>query len=391
MDQKDIKRRLAAILVADVKGYSKLMRDDETATVQTLNEYLKVMTLLVEQHHGRVVNQTGDNMLAEFFSVVDAVQGAVAIQKELKVRNGELPFHRIMQFRIGINLGDVIVDDDDQIFGDGVNIAARLEGLSEPGGICISRTAFDQIEDKLPLGYEYLGERNVKNISKPVRAYRVLLDVVDTQRDAEPEPQRESDTGGGTWPSESFWEQLLKQKKSKHGRRTRERFIQKARFFGGILAVLFVIDILTGGGLWVQWPALAFGFLLFLSWNRGFEDNETDGKKQGSTRAERVYENVSKNGPKYLRIRVEPKGSADDPIGKLNIKVPVALLTAGVKLGSILPEHAKERINAALKEHGFDYDLTTMNKEKLDRLLQALSKGSLRMEKDNREIRFSCE
>jgi len=171
----DVKRRLAAIFSADVRDYSRLMRDDETATIRTLNAYREVMTTLVQQHHGRVVDSPGDNLLAEFASVVDGVQAATAIQKELKVRNAKLPKNRKMEFRIGINLGDIIVERD-RIYGDGVNIAARLEGLADPGGICISRTAYDQIEDKLPLAYEYLGEKTVKNIPKPIRAYRVLIE-----------------------------------------------------------------------------------------------------------------------------------------------------------------------------------------------------------------------
>lgn len=178
MSTADIRRKLAAILSADVKNYSGLMRNDEASTVRTLNEYRELMTTLIQQHHGRVVDSPGDNVLAEFASVVDGVQAAIAIQKELKARNAQLPVNRKMEFRIGINLGDIIVEDD-RIYGDGVNIAARLEALSDPGGICISRTAYDQIEDKLPLGYEYLGEKTVKNIPKPIRAYKVLVEPED--------------------------------------------------------------------------------------------------------------------------------------------------------------------------------------------------------------------
>jgi adenylate cyclase len=133
------------------------------------------MTELIRQHRGRVVDSPGDNVLAEFTSVVDGVQCAVAVQKELQARNAELPEDRRMEFRIGINLGDVI-EEEDRIYGDGVNITARLEALADPGGICVSKTAFDQIETKLPLGYEYLGEQPVKNIPKPVGAYRVLME-----------------------------------------------------------------------------------------------------------------------------------------------------------------------------------------------------------------------
>ena len=145
------------------------------ATVRTLTSYRNVISSLIKQHNGTVIDSPGDNLLAEFVSVVDAVQCAVAVQKELKARNDELPENRRMQFRIGINLGDVI-QEDNRIYGDGVNIAARLEGLAEPGGICISKTAFDHIENKLPYGYDYLGDQTVKNIAKPVGAYRVMLE-----------------------------------------------------------------------------------------------------------------------------------------------------------------------------------------------------------------------
>ncbi len=175
MAEGSYKRKLAAVFSADVVGYSRLMGEDEAATVRTLEIYKGVMSELIRQHRGRVVDSPGDNMLAEFPSVVDAVQCAVAVQKELQARNADLPENRKMQFRIGINLGDVI-EEQDRIYGDGVNIAARLESCADPGGICVSKTAFDHIETKLPLGYEYLGEKEVKNIAKPVGAYRVLME-----------------------------------------------------------------------------------------------------------------------------------------------------------------------------------------------------------------------
>jgi len=175
MATEGFKRKLAAILSADVVGYSRLMGEDEATTVRTLETYKRVISDLIHQHRGRVVDAPGDNILAEFASVVDAVQCAVAAQKEIQARNLELPENRKMQFRIGINLGDVI-EEGDRLYGDGVNIAARLETLAEPGGICVSKTAFDHIESKLPLGYEYLGEQTVKNIAKPVPAYKVLME-----------------------------------------------------------------------------------------------------------------------------------------------------------------------------------------------------------------------
>ena len=186
MTEEGFKRKLTTILSADVAEYSRLMGEDETATVKTLTAYRGIMTELIKQHRGRVVDSPGDNLLAEFTSVVDAVHCAVAVQKEFQARNAELPENRRMEFRIGVNLGDVI-EEEDRIYGDGVNIAARLEALADPGGICVSKTAFDQIETKLPLGYEYLGEQEVKNIAKPVGAYRVLMEPRVTVAEAREE------------------------------------------------------------------------------------------------------------------------------------------------------------------------------------------------------------
>jgi adenylate cyclase len=175
MTQEGLKRKLTVILSADAEGYSRLMGANEESTIRTLTRYIETMTQCVQHHRGRVVDAPGDNLLAEFASVVDAVGCAAAIQKKLFELNAKLPAERKMQFRIGINLGDV-VEEGDRIYGDGVNIAARLEGLAEGGGICISRSAYDQVKNKLELGYKYLGEHTVKNIADPVRVYRVLME-----------------------------------------------------------------------------------------------------------------------------------------------------------------------------------------------------------------------
>ena len=175
MAKEGFKRKLAAIFSADVKGYSRLMGENEEATVRTLTAYRDILSTLIQQHNGNVVDSTGDNLLAEFSSVVDAVNCAVAIQKQIRARNEPLPANRRMQFRIGINLGDV-VEEEGRIYGDGVNIAARIEALADAGGICISRNVFEQVKNKLKLGYEYLGEHSVKNIAEPVRVYRILME-----------------------------------------------------------------------------------------------------------------------------------------------------------------------------------------------------------------------
>ena len=170
-----MERRLAAILAADVFGYSRLMGQDEEATLRTLSAYRKIIDSLIDSHRGRFVNAAGDSVLAEFSSVVEAVNCAVEIQTGLKAENTALPQESRMEFRIGVNLGDVMAEGA-QIYGDGVNVAARLESLADPGGICLSGTVHDQVRDKLSLAFEDRGEQIVKNIARPIRVWRVSLD-----------------------------------------------------------------------------------------------------------------------------------------------------------------------------------------------------------------------
>ena len=174
MTNNGIRRKLKAIFSADVQGYSKLMGDDDEYTVNTITTYREIMSALIEKYHGRVVDAPGDNILAEFDSSQEAVLCAIEIQRKLETENGKLPDNRRMNFRIGINLGDII-HKNDRIYGDGVNIAARLQNLADPGGICISRGVFEHVEGKLDIGFADLGPHTVKNIRKPVRVFKVLL------------------------------------------------------------------------------------------------------------------------------------------------------------------------------------------------------------------------
>jgi len=192
-----MERKLTAILSADVEGYSRLMGEDEEATIRTLTSYREVMTPLIRMHRGRVVDSPGDNLLAEFTSVVDAVQCAVVIQTTLRAENANLPQNRRMEFRIGINLGDVIVDGE-RIYGDGVNITARMEGLAEGGGICVSGTVFEQVKGKVSVNFEDLGLQQVKNIAESIRAYRAVLGsgTVSAEPQKRVEAPREDLRGG---------------------------------------------------------------------------------------------------------------------------------------------------------------------------------------------------
>ncbi len=308
MNEEQVQRKLAAIFLADVAGYSRLMRDDEMATFNTLSAYRDVTINLIRQHRGRVVDTSGDTVLAEFSSVVDAMQSAVSIQKELKARNAELPEHRKMEFRIGINIGDVI-QEGDRIYGDGVNIAARLETLAEPGGICISRMAYDQIESKLPLGYEYMGEQVAKNISKPIHAYRVIIEPQNRSRQ-KGETERREFKRNHQHSSQEFSAERIEQsfqrvkghlkdfaKDIKEDEQLGETFQEiKGRFrtfaddmagsperrqralhnliqnkhlrlFLGVACFLFLINAFTAfGRWWFQYPLVSIGLAVYLHW-----------------------------------------------------------------------------------------------------------------------------
>ena len=250
-----LRRKLTTIVSADVAGYSRLMDGDEVATVQTLKAYRDTIEGFVERHAGRLVSTAGDGLLAEFDSVVEAVQCAAEVQRELGARNEHVAEERRMAFRIGINLGDVIVEDGD-IYGEGVNVAARLQGLAEPGGICISGTVFDQVRNKLTLGYDFLGAQAVKNIADPVPTYRVLLGGEPEASAAQPSEATDDVGAEGNKKDEAI-----------------RSFRRMASRFAVILGVLFIINLITDAGdLWVIWPALALGTVLAFSALRTFGD-----------------------------------------------------------------------------------------------------------------------
>jgi adenylate cyclase len=172
MDSTHPRRRLATIFAADVVGYSRLMAEDEEATLRRLRAHREIIDRLIARHDGRIFNTGGDSVLAEFASAVEAVRCAIAVQDELRVRNAELVPQRQLLLRIGINIGDVFVEGSD-LLGDGVNVAARLEGLAQPGGICISGSTFEQVKNKLSVGFEDLGPQRVKNMPEPVAAFSI--------------------------------------------------------------------------------------------------------------------------------------------------------------------------------------------------------------------------
>ena len=250
-----VKRRLTSILCADVKSYARLMESDETRTIGTLRQYRAAMDALVERHEGRTINTWGDAVIAEFSSVVEAVLCAVEVQRELAVRNRALPEAEQMWFRIGINLGDVMVENDD-LYGEGVNIAARLQELAEPGGILISGPVYDLVRNKLSVGFDYLGQQPVKNVTEPVTSYRIVLDgeARPAMAAASPQPRAES------WPLGSATQTLPA--------RFWSRFRGLPRPVKVVIVLvlfLFTINLFSGfETVWFHWPAAAGALFVFL-------------------------------------------------------------------------------------------------------------------------------
>jgi adenylate cyclase len=247
-----LERKLTTILCADVKGYSQLMDVDEVDTLETLRAYRQAISGFIERHHGRLVNTWGDAVLVEFASVVEAVQCAVEIQRELAARNAALAEDRRMEFRIGINLGDVMVEDGD-LYGEGVNVAARLQSLADAGGITISGTVFDQVKHKLTIAFEYLGEQSVKNIEEPVPTYKVELHPEARSREA-PSPERPR---SGT----IFQHSGAETKRPSTISRLQRALIAVAVLTAFLLAVNLMSDPSV---LWFFWPAIAAAFAMSL-------------------------------------------------------------------------------------------------------------------------------
>lgn len=268
-----VKRKLTCIFCADVKSYSQLMEADEARTFGTLKDYRDAMGALIARHDGRMVNTWGDAVIVEFTSVVEAVQCAVEIQRELASRNLELPDDQRMWFRIGINLGDVMVEGDD-LYGEGVNIAARLQEVAEPGGIAISGSVHEQVRNKLVIGYDYLGEQTVRNISEPVTSYRVVLDRNWRPQDDD-QPVAGADPSEAPEPESAYAGRFRHPPDSDLERRLSSGFRQfkvwysgqrrTTRVLVGVIGLLFGINVLTGLSTpWFLWPAGILAILLFL-------------------------------------------------------------------------------------------------------------------------------
>ncbi len=261
-----VKRRLAAVMCADVAQYSKLMERDEDGTLDRLKAYRLVMSALTERHNGRIVNTWGDAVIIEFASVMEAVQCAVDIQNELSVRNADLPDLNRMEFRIGINLGDIMVEGED-IYGDGVNVAARLQEIAPRGGIMLSQSVYDQVKTKMALGFEPLGPQHVKNVTDPVETYCVRIGG----RNA-PEEKRSGQETNGTAERRQTeiprpeWERDTQAVASgfEQARRWLRAQPKRVRSCVFMIGLFFVINLLTSGlsTLWFVWPSLPFAAML---------------------------------------------------------------------------------------------------------------------------------
>lgn len=251
-----VKRRLTTVLCADVKSYTRLMESDEAGTLDRLRAYRRSMTALIERHDGRVVNTWGDALIAEFASVVEAIHAAVEIQKELAGRNRDVPEAEQMWFRIGINLGDVMVEGND-IYGEGVNIAARLQELADPGGIMISRPVLDQVRNKLSLGFDFLGDQAIKNVSEPVPSYRILIDGL-------PAPDRAPIAANGDPAGErSLWIRF-------------KRLPALIKVAMIVVGFFFSLNLASGlNSIWFHWPSIPMLMILLLYFSLRRKKSET--------------------------------------------------------------------------------------------------------------------
>lgn len=246
-----IERTLTTILCADVEGYSAHMGRDEVGTFETLQRHRAAMRALIERHRGHLVNTWGDGLIAAFPSVVEAVLCAVETQRELRTSNDGLDAERRLLFRIGINLGDVMIQDGD-LYGEGVNIAARLQGLAEPGGIVISGTVYDHVRSKLTVGFDFAGHQRVKNITEAVPAFHVRLEGRDG-REAKGAPARALRTG----QAGAGWRSIL----------ARQRGLRLSLVLAGFLLLLNVFTGL-GDAVWFHWPVLVIALVQGLRWAR---------------------------------------------------------------------------------------------------------------------------
>jgi adenylate cyclase len=242
----EVQRKLTTILAADAEGYSRMMDADEIRGLGALRAARSVFSKFIERHHGRIANTAGDGLIAEFPSVVEAVQCAIEVQRELGGRSRDPG--GALRFRIGVHLGDVMIDGDD-LLGEGVNLAARLQTMAEPGGILISQQVYDQVQHKLSVGFEYLGEKRPKNFAEDVSVYRVSSGKKKRSAAHGARKARLSRTPERAAPIPGD---------------LRERVIRHAKLLGAIWAVLFVVDLATGAPFWAHWPGIAMAALVAL-------------------------------------------------------------------------------------------------------------------------------
>lgn len=247
-----VRRKLTTILAADAEGFSQHMGANEVGTLQELRRARRIFSRFIERHDGRIANTAGDGLIAEFPSVVEAVNCAIEVQRELSGENGGEP--NALRFRIGLHLGDVVMDGDD-LLGDGVNLAARLQSMAEPGGILLSQQVFDQVHSKLSVGFEFLGEQRPRNFVEDVPIYRVTTGgfpgVKKMRAQFRNATARQAKSSGGVEEAEDAQQ--------------RENFVSTAKRLGGGWLVLLVLDIITGDGLFAHWPGLAL--LAYLGWH----------------------------------------------------------------------------------------------------------------------------
>ena len=380
MTAEAARRRRVVILSADIDDDRRLLEGDETAILKVLTAHYDATTTLIAQYHGRLSNSPGDSIVAEFADAVDAVQCAVAIQKTIQARNVQLSEGRKMAFQVGIHMGDVIVESD-RLYGDSVNIAVHLENQAGAGGICISKPVYERIKDRLPLAYDYVGEKTLENTFKSLSAYRVLLGTGEW-----PHPKMREDKAD---PKEQLvqMEDLLNKVHRRRQKRSKPRLYRQLRNYLIVNVFLFIVNIITYRGYWwVIWPAIGWGLVILLRLKRtGIDVTDTSAISESQVLLSSIQAQTATKDPRQIIIQFDPKDKRSRQTDSVKIEIPVQVLKAGLKLSSFIPDHVKDQILEVLHTRGVDVD-SQLKTEEIDLFVTSLSGSTTITEVDGAEI-----
>ena len=377
------RRRRAVILSADVNEDNRFLEGDETEILKVLAAHYDAATTLIEQHRGRLLNSPEDGIMAEFADVVDAVRGAVAIQKMLKARNAQLPEDHKMTFQIGIHKGNVIAKEN-RLYGDSVNVVVRLERLAGPDGICVSNTVYDGIQGKVPFRYEWVGEKTFENKFKFPAAYRVLMDTDELSLKNLPKEKVD--------PKEKLvqMEDILNKAHQRRKNRSKKRLYRQLRNYLIVNTFLLIVNIITYRGYWwIIWPAIVWGLVILLRLKRtGLAASEGSAIAEARALLPSDQAPTPMRDPRQIIIQFDPEDEENNQTAIDIIKIPVQALKAGLKISSFIPDHVKDQVLEVLHTRSVDGD-SSLKSEEIDVFVVSLSGSTVATELDGAKIAIS--